>query len=205
MEKTLKQIADELGVDKQRVYRFVKKNRITEAHQKNGVKHYDEAAQNQILSHFRQIKQEVTVSEQTLSSASFDVLLKQSEMLKNELEIKNRQIEGLNARLAETTAALMAAQQEVHEAHTLHAGTIQQLTAGSPTAEAGQELEQLRKERDTAIAERDEARKGEQWQKGTIEDYADKIEKRNEKIGQLEDEIERLKGRSLWQRLFNRD
>ena len=33
MPKTIKQIADELGVSKQRVYRFIKQNCINEAHQ----------------------------------------------------------------------------------------------------------------------------------------------------------------------------
>lgn len=31
--KTIKQISDELGVDKQKVYRYIKKNHIKEVHQ----------------------------------------------------------------------------------------------------------------------------------------------------------------------------
>ena len=37
MAKTMKQIADEIGIDKQRVYRYIKKNHVNVAHQKNGV------------------------------------------------------------------------------------------------------------------------------------------------------------------------
>lgn len=92
MAKTIKQIADELNVNKQRVYRYIKKNHITEAHQKNGVMYYDENAQKQITSYFRRVEIENITSEKSLASASFDVLLKQSEMLKNELEAKNEQI-----------------------------------------------------------------------------------------------------------------
>lgn len=92
MAKTIKQIADELNVNKQRVYRYIKKNHITEAHQKNGVMYYDENAQKQITSYFRRVELENITSEKSLASASFDVLLKQSEMLKNELEAKNEQI-----------------------------------------------------------------------------------------------------------------
>lgn len=92
MAKTIKQIADELNVNKQRVYRYIKKNHITEAHQKNGVMYYDENAQKQITSYFRMVELENITSEKTLASASFDVILKQSEMLKNELEAKNEQI-----------------------------------------------------------------------------------------------------------------
>lgn len=48
MSKTIKQIADELNIDKQKVYRFIKRNHITEAHQINGVMYYDEAAESKI-------------------------------------------------------------------------------------------------------------------------------------------------------------
>lgn len=92
MAKTIKQIADELNVNKQRVYRYIKKNHITEAHQKNGVMYYDENAQKQIISYFKRVELENITSEKSLASASFDVILKQSEMLKNELEAKNEQI-----------------------------------------------------------------------------------------------------------------
>lgn len=47
--KTIREIANELGVDKQKVYRFIKQNHINEAHhealQRSGVKYYDEAAE----------------------------------------------------------------------------------------------------------------------------------------------------------------
>ncbi len=98
MEKTLKEIADELCIDKQKVYRFVKKECINEAHQN----HINEAVNEALIS-----------------------------MLQRELEIKNKQIEDLNARLAESNAALVAAQQTAQAAQALHAGTIrQQLTDG---------------------------------------------------------------------------
>ena len=42
--KTIREIANELGVDKQKVYRFIKQNHINEAHhkahQRSGVKYY---------------------------------------------------------------------------------------------------------------------------------------------------------------------
>ena len=53
-------------------------------------------------------------------------------MLRKELETKNKQIEDLNARLAEVSSALLAAQQTAATAQALHAGTIkQQLSDGS--------------------------------------------------------------------------
>ena len=74
-------------------------------------------------------------------------------MLQNELErkneqlaVKDRQIEELNARLAESNAALVAAQQTAQAAQALHAGTIQQqmLEEGGSPADT-QEPEQREK------------------------------------------------------------
>ena len=46
--KTIKQIAEDLGLPKQRVYRFIKRECISEAHQENGVMYYDDAAESLI-------------------------------------------------------------------------------------------------------------------------------------------------------------
>ena len=116
-------MADELGIDKQKVYRYIKKNHINEAHQKNGVMYYDETVQNSINREFSESEpHQLSAS----NEAVIDVLLKQSDMLKKELECKNEQIEQL-------TAALTAAQETQQQlttaltaAQALHAGTIQQ-------------------------------------------------------------------------------
>lgn len=106
--KTTKQIADELKIDKQKVYRYIKKNHIKEAHQKKGVMYYDEATEKAIKQAFS--KNEVH-HESASNEVVIDVLLKQSEMLQKELEIKNRQIEELNERLAESQKLLNQQQQ----------------------------------------------------------------------------------------------
>ena len=88
MNKTLKEIADELGVDKQKVYRFVKKNHINEVLQSASVKQYDEVAQRLIKQHF---SEKVCVNEahqNHINDAVFDALLKQ-------LEEKDKQIDEL--------------------------------------------------------------------------------------------------------------
>lgn len=121
--KTIREIANELGVDKQKVYRFIKQNHINEAHhealQRSGVKYYDEAAETLIKQGF---SDETASSEahheahqNRINEAVFDAVI---EMLQKELEIKNEQIKELNERLSECSAALLAAQ-------VLHAGTIQ--------------------------------------------------------------------------------
>ena len=118
--KTIKQIANEIGVSKQRVYRFIKDNCIKdcindahhEAHQKHITKYYDDAAQTLIKSHFlkfdahqngNDVHHDVhheahhdtpkTASPDT-RDAVIDTLVS---MLKHELEIKNKQIEELTA------------------------------------------------------------------------------------------------------------
>ena len=50
--KTLKQMADELGVSKQRLYRFVKQEGISEVHQENKTMYYDETAEKAIRNAF---------------------------------------------------------------------------------------------------------------------------------------------------------
>ena len=157
MPKTIKQIADELGVDKQKVYRYIKKNHINEAHhealQKNGVKKYDEAAEALI----KQGLLREGASSEALHEAHHEVLQNHIndavfdtvsdavvEMLRKELEIKNKQIEDLNARLAEISSALVMAQKTAQAAQALHAGTIQQQLieeAAVPGPEQSQESE----------------------------------------------------------------
>ncbi len=136
MPKTIKEIADELGVEKQKVYRYIKQHRISEvhhdalheAHQRSGAKYYDEAAETLIKQGF---------SSQTASSEAHQNCINEAvneaviDMLRKELEIKNEQIRELNARLADVSSALVAAQQTAQAAQALHAGTIrQQLTSG---------------------------------------------------------------------------
>ena len=66
--------------------------------------------------------------------------------LQGQLEVKDRQIEELNARLAEVSAALLTAQQTAAAAQALHAGTIQQqlLTGEAGADQQGQEPEEKR-------------------------------------------------------------
>lgn len=52
MEKTLRQIADELHIDKQKVYRYVKRKHIKEAYESDSVMYFDDTAQALIRAHF---------------------------------------------------------------------------------------------------------------------------------------------------------
>jgi tetrahydromethanopterin S-methyltransferase subunit H len=137
--KSIKQIADELGLDKQRVYRYINKHYPDEAHQtfaRSGVMYFDEAVETEIIQHFQgmgaskkshhDVHQKQKTASNDAVTTSFDAVV---DVLKSELEVKNEQIRELNARLAESNAALVTAQQSAQAAQALHAGTLQnQLT-----------------------------------------------------------------------------
>lgn len=69
--------------------------------------------------------------------------------LQGQLAIKDKQIEDLNARLSESNAALVAAQQTAQAAQALHAGTIQQQLTSVPIR--AREVETSRKNRDGLV------------------------------------------------------
>ena len=107
MEKeflSIKQIADQLGTTKQRVYRCIKKHCIKEAHSEtvngNTVFVYDNAAFtriSEILNNDSSTSNETheahhEVLQETLNEALFEALLKQ-------LEVKDQQIEQLQKAL----------------------------------------------------------------------------------------------------------
>lgn len=76
------------------------------------------------------------VLEQPENAGVIAVLQTTIDTLQGQLEIKDKQIEELNARLAEVSSALVAAQQTAQAAQALHAGTIQQqLTSGEEQRE----------------------------------------------------------------------
>lgn len=109
--KTIRQIADEIGVSKQTVYKRYKGKLHTE--RSNG-----------------------EVLEQSENVGVIAVLQTTIDTLQGQLAIKDKQIEDLNARLSESNAALVAAQQTAQAAQALHAGTIQQqITSGADQSE----------------------------------------------------------------------
>lgn len=136
--KTIKQIADELGITKQKVYRYIRKNHINEAYCEAGVMCYDEAAEILIKSYFKQ-KGCIDDAHQVVSNdALIDVAIS---MLQQEIEVKNEQIRALNDRLAESNAALMVAQQSAQTAQALHARTMAKQLADGETADNLQVVE----------------------------------------------------------------
>ena len=143
--KTIRQIADEIGVSKQAVYKRYKGKLHTVcapyAHTEQGVLYLSEQPETLIKQDF--LKDDRSngahtersigaVPEQSQEAGVVAVLQATIDMLQGQLAVKDRQIEELNARLAEVSSALLAAQQTAATAQALHAGTIkQQLSDGS--------------------------------------------------------------------------
>ena len=153
MAKTIKQIADEIGVSKQTVYKRYKGKLYTVcapyAHTEQGVLYIEEQGENLIKQDFLQKECSIGAHTYAHTERSNGAVLEQSEnagvvavlqttidTLQGQLAIKDKQIEELNARLAEVSSALVAAQQTAQAAQALHAGTIQQqLTSGEDQRE----------------------------------------------------------------------
>jgi predicted transcriptional regulator len=82
--RTIKQVADELGISKQRVYRYIKQNGV-DVRQVESVMYLDDTAEKLVIKHFRQSATSTMHSD----NAVINVLLMQ-------LESKDRQIEELH-------------------------------------------------------------------------------------------------------------
>ena len=117
--KTIRQIADEIGVSKTAVNKQIANLGLRSGLRKNG---------NQFaIDENHEVSDLVCVLQATIDT------------LQGQLEVKDRQIEKL-------TEALVAAQQTAAAAQALHAGTIQQqlLTGEAGADQQGQEPEQKR-------------------------------------------------------------
>ncbi len=148
--KTIRQIADEIGVSKQAVYKRFKGKLHTVcapyAHTEQGVLYIEEQGENLIKQDFLQdncsngahtyAHTERSIGaplEYTENDKIITVLQTTIDTLQGQLAVKDKQIEELNSRLAESSAALVAAQQTAQAAQALHAGTIQQQLVGEST------------------------------------------------------------------------
>lgn len=134
--KTIRQIADEIGVSKTAVNKQIANLGLRSGLRKNGNQFAIDEHQEAL------IKEAFSEKSQTENHEVSDlvcVLQATIDTLQGQLEVKDRQIEKL-------TEALVAAQQTAAAAQALHAGTIQQqlLTGEAGADQQGQEPEQKR-------------------------------------------------------------
>ena len=146
--KTIRQIADEIGVSKTAVSKQIANLGLRSGLRKNGnqfaIDKYQEALIKQAFSEKTQteIENQSQTKTQTENHEVGDlvcVLQATIDTLQGQLAVKDKQIAELNERLSECSAALLAAQQTAQAAQALHAGTIQQqLTDGAADLEQEQ-------------------------------------------------------------------
>lgn len=141
--KTIRQIADEIGVSKQAVYKRFKGKLYTVcapyAHTEQGVLYIEEQGETLIKQDFLQDDRSIgahtdthtersngAVSEQSQKDSVIAVLQAAIDTLQGQLEVKDRQIEQQAQTIARLTDALVTAQQTAAAAQALHAGTMHQ-------------------------------------------------------------------------------
>ena len=153
--KTIRQIADEIGVSKTAVNKQIANLGLRSGLRKNGNQFAIDEHQEALIKEAFSEKSQTEIENQTQTKTQTEnhevsdlvcVLQATIDTLQGQLEVKDRQIEELNARLAEVSAALLAAQQTAAAAEAVHAGTIQQqlLTGEAGADQQGQEPEQKR-------------------------------------------------------------
>lgn len=137
MAESLKEIAAECGVSEQAIRGWCRRNHV--AKDAKGSFAISEDIKTLIYQHYSVIDRNHVAKDAKENSETFagtemaliSMLQQELESKNQQLAVKDKQIEELNARLAECSSALVVAQQTAQAAQALHAGTIQQqLTAG---------------------------------------------------------------------------
>lgn len=146
MAKTIREIADELGVSKTAVSKQIANLGLRSSLRKNGNQFAIENQQEKLIKMaFQKNRQRDSMAENAVSDEQSQtknanqsqtanhevcdlvgVLQTTVDTLQAQLAVKDVQIRELNARLAECSTALLAAQETARAAQALHAGTIQQ-------------------------------------------------------------------------------
>ena len=147
--KTIRQIADEIGVSKTAVSKQIANLGLRSGLRKNGNQFAIDERQEILIKQAFSEKSQTENANQSQTKTQTEnhevgdlvcVLQATIDTLQGQLEVKDRQIEQQAQTITRLTDALAAAQQTAVAAQALHAGTIQQqLVAGE-----GEELQQER-------------------------------------------------------------
>ena len=146
--KTIRQIADEIGVSKTAVSKQIANLGLRSGLRKNGNQFAIDEHQEALIKEAFSEKSQTEIANQTQTKTQTEnhevsdlvcVLQATIDTLQGQLEVKDRQIEKL-------TEALIAAQQTAAAAQALHAGTIQQqLVTGDARADQQEQGSKLSK------------------------------------------------------------
>lgn len=86
--KTIKQVADEIGISKQKLYRYVKAHHINDVHRIESTIYIDDVLENKLKQHFTENIASADTHQNTSNDAVIDTLMMQ-------LKKKDEQIEKL--------------------------------------------------------------------------------------------------------------
>jgi len=110
--KSIKQIADILGVSKMTVYRFIKDNNITETSQEGRKMLYDDTSVQLILKALS-LKKDVSPNDTSVFKEDYMIKLEEMNIfLKKEIDDKNNQIESLQTILNQQQQLLLYEQKK---------------------------------------------------------------------------------------------
>ena len=136
MAGVITEIAIECGVSEQAVRAWCRRNQDAK-----GSFAISESQKTAIYQHYlgverKQVSQQAKASCETCETTLIAMLQGELDRKSEQLAVKDKQIEELNARLAEVSSALVTAQQTAAAAQALHAGTMhQQLLSGKAGAD----------------------------------------------------------------------
>ena len=142
MAGVITEIAAECGVSEQAVRAWCRRNHV--AKDAKGSFAISESQKSAIYQHYlgvdrKEVSQPAKASCETCETsetALITMLERELDRKSEQLAVKDKQIEELNARLAEVSSALVTAQQTAAAAQALHAGTMhQQLLSGKAGAD----------------------------------------------------------------------
>ena len=141
--KTIRQIADEIGVSKQAVFKKIKQEPLSTSLQGLMV---EVDGEKLIKQAFSEIIPSTKNEEKTAEvDGVVSVLQATIDTLQGQLEVKDRQLEQQVQAITRLTDALAAAQQTAAAAQALHAGTLQQQFLTGVVEESQKNQEQGKK------------------------------------------------------------
>lgn len=122
---TIKELAETCGVSEQAVRKWCARNQVA----KDVAQRYviDKSTETAILRHYGKDTRNQVAQPTETSCETSETMKEIIEMLRKELEAKDKQIESLQHSLDRTTAALVSAQESIKAAQLLQANSEQKL------------------------------------------------------------------------------
>lgn len=150
MNKTMKQMADELCIDKQKVYRFINRECIVEVSQQGKTKYYDETAQTRIIEHFKANDVTSRNTSEVNQTDYITLLMKQIETLENDKEWLQSQVAERDKTISDLTETIKSQAQSINaREHNELAETMQKALPEQTEKKQGFWARVFRKERQT--------------------------------------------------------